>query len=85
MNSREISKYQASMNLILSWFKKGEIDTSDFKHLEGEIAKKYCIKNGSLFRHYYLNYIQVRVINIDKNKEQKLDECDSNKRVGKII
>ena len=85
MNNREISKYQISMNLILSWFKNGEINSSDFKHLEDEIAKKYCIKDDSIYRHYYLNYIQVRVINIGKNKEQKIDERNGNRTVEKIV
>lgn len=73
------------MNLILSWLKNGEINSSDFKRLEGQIAKKYCIKDDSIYRHYYLNFIQVRVINIGKNKEQKFDECNDNRTVEKIV
>ena len=47
--------YLNSLNLLIIMQKLGILDDLEFKKAEKILAKKYCIKSGSIYRLYGLN------------------------------
>lgn len=47
--------YLNSLNLLKTMQKLGILDDLEFKKAEKILAKKYCIKNDSIYRLYGLN------------------------------
>lgn len=69
MNRTNIDQYHSSLAVVKSMFVKGLIDEKDYKKSEGYLAKKYCIKKGSLYRSNDLINKPFRVIYIVQKKE----------------
>jgi len=69
MNNNE--QYLQALSLIKLMKKSGIISDSDYKKSESFLAKKYCIKKGSLFRPNDLINSSFRVIYMTSQKEVK--------------
>lgn len=72
MNSSE--RYLQALNLAISMKKSGVISDSEFKRSESFLAKKYCIKKGSLLRPNDLINNSFRAMYMTNRKEVKNDE-----------
>lgn len=71
MNSSE--RYLQALNLAISMKKSGVISDSEFKRSESFLAKKYCIKKGSLLRPNDLINNSFRAMYMTNRKEVKND------------
>lgn len=71
MNSSE--RYLQALNLAISMKKSGVISDSEFKRSESFLAKKYCIKKGSLLRPNDLINDSFRAMYMTNRKEVKND------------
>lgn len=71
MNSSE--RYLQALNLAISMKKSGVISDSEFKKSESFLAKKYCIKKGSLLRPNDLINNSFRAMYMTNRKEVKSD------------
>ena len=81
MNRTNIDQYHSSLAVVKSMFVKGLIDEKDYKKAESHLAKKYCIKKGSLYRSNDLINNPFRVIYIVQKKEvQNARENDNKNR-----
>ncbi len=73
------------MVTIFKWFKEGIIDEKEYRKMEASLAKKYGIKDDSIFRTYNLNKIQVNGMYIHEEKEASDNESKDNRTVTKIV
>ncbi len=71
MNSSE--RYLQALNLAISMKKSGVISDSEFRKSESFLAKKYCIKKGSLLRPNDLINNSFRAMYMTNRKEVKND------------
>ena len=71
MNNSE--RYLQALNLAISMKKSGVISDSEFKRSESFLAKKYCIKKGSLLRPNDLINNSFRAMYMTNRKEVKND------------
>lgn len=71
MNSSE--RYLQALNLAISMKKSGAISDSEFRKSEAFLAKKYCIKKGSLLRPNDLINNSFRAMYMTNRKEVKND------------
>ncbi len=69
MNRVSIDQYHSSLAIVKSMYAKGLINDKDFKKAESHLAKKYCIKKGSLYRSNDLINNPFRAIYIMQKKE----------------
>ena len=76
MNNNE--QYLQALNLIILMRKSGVISDSEFKKSESFLAKKYCIKKGSLLRPNELINTSFRAIYMTEEKEAKKDANNEN-------
>ena len=81
MDRTNIENYQSSLSIVISMYKKGLISDKDYLKAENHLAKKYCIKKGSLYRSNDLINNPFRVIYIVQKKEvQNARENDNKNR-----
>lgn len=78
MNRVNIEQYHSSLHTFKLMHQKGLINDKDFKKVESYLAKKYCIKNDSLYRTNYLINNPFRVIYIVPKKEDHNGTKDNN-------
>lgn len=71
MSSSE--RYLQALNLVISMKKSGVISDSEFMKSESFLAKKYCIKKGSLLRPNDLINNSFRAMYMTNRKEVKND------------
>ena len=71
MNRDNICQYMNSLAVIKSMHKFGIINDKDFKKAEKILAKKHCIKIGSIYRSNELINNQFRGIYIVPKKEEE--------------
>lgn len=77
MNNNE--QYLQALNLIISMRKCGVISDSEFKKSESFLAKKYCIKKGSLLRPNDLINNSFRAMYMTNRKEVKNNASKENR------
>ena len=63
-----LEQYLLSLNAIKKMKNSGILNESDYKKSETFLAKKYCIKNGSLFRENDLINSRFRAIYMTDKK-----------------
>ena len=81
MDRTNIENYQSSLSIVVSMYKNGLISDKDYLKAESYLAKKYCIKKGSLYRSNDLINNPFRVIYIVQKKEvQNARENDNKNR-----
>lgn len=73
MTRENIESYVSSLTPIKNLLKMGTISISEFIIAEDHLAKKYCIKKGSLFRPNDLINSSKRVIYSTAKKEVEND------------
>ena len=73
------------MDMVFEWFKEEIIDEKEYLKMEGKLAEKYGIKDGSIFRTNNLNKIQVNGIYMSEEKEGAKSESNDNRKVTKIV
>jgi len=83
MDKRNVSKYKISMVSVNKLFEEGVLNEKQYRKIESELAKKYCIKDGSVYRLNNLNIIQVRA-NIVMKESEENDGNSSDPIVTKI-
>ena len=71
MTRDNIESYYKSLSMVKSMYEKGLINEKDFLKAENYLAKKYCIKKGSIYRMNDLINKPFRVINVMQKKEDK--------------
>lgn len=64
-------------------YDEGVLNDNEYRKIEAALAKKYCIKEGSIYRLNNLNNIQVRAIIVVTESEEN-DGDQSNPIVTKI-
>ena len=69
MTRENIESYYCSLAIIKSLYEKGIINDKDFQIAEKHLAKKYCIKNSSIYRSNRLINNRFRGIYIMQKKE----------------
>lgn len=69
MNRTNIESYYNSLSIIKSMKVKGLINDTEFAVAEKVLAKKYCIKKGSIYRSNNLINSDFRAIYIMQKKE----------------
>ena len=69
MDRANIEKYQSSLSIIKTMYIIGLINDKEFLKAESHLAKKYCIKNGSIYRSNDLINKRFRGIYIVQKKE----------------
>lgn len=86
MSRSNIECYIKSLAVTKNMLQKGIISNNDFVVAESYLAKKYCIKNGSLYRPNDLINPSKRVINTIPKKEVSDNgkECADNRCVTKV-
>lgn len=57
------------MNAVKNLFDDGDLTNEEYLKIESDLAKKYCIKDKSIFRLNNLNYVQVRVNIVMENSD----------------
>lgn len=86
MSRSNIECYVTSLSIIKNLLQKNIISHEDFIVAESYLAKKYCIKNGSLYRPNDLINSSKRVINGVPKKEVNDNgkECTDNRCITKV-
>ena len=79
MDRSNIEKYQSSLSVIKSMYYIGLINDREFQKAESYLAKKYCIKNGSIYRSNDLINKGFRGIYIMQKKEVQNARKNNNK------
>ena len=69
MDRTNIENYQSSLSIVVSMYKNGLISDKDYLKAESHLAKKYCIKKGSIYRSNNLINSDFRAIYIMQKKE----------------
>ena len=54
-----LERYLCGVAMLRQWHNQGIISDTEFTKAEKKMAKKYCIKKGSIYR-------QIRLINFQK-------------------
>lgn len=86
MNRINLENYYTSVSVIKEMRTQGIINENEYYKMEKYLAKKYCIKNGSLYRLNDLIINDFRVIYVDTKKEVQYgtDDSDKNKSITKV-
>lgn len=71
MTKENIERYYSSLSIVNSMYEKGLINIKEYEKAENYLAKKYCIKKGSIYRMNDLINKPFRVINVMQKKEYK--------------
>ena len=69
MDRTNIENYQSSLSIVISMYKNGLISDKDYLKAENHLAKKYCIKKGSIYRSNDLINKPFRAIYMMQKKE----------------
>ena len=69
MDRTNIENYQSSLSIVVSMYKNGLISDKDYQKAESHLAKKYCIKKGSIYRSNDLINKPFRAIYMMQKKE----------------
>ena len=81
MDRTNIENYQSSLSIVISMYKKGLISDKDYLKAESHLAKKYCIKKGSIYRSNDLINKTFRAIYMMQKKEvQNANENNNENR-----
>ena len=85
MANDDYELYLAEINILKNMFASGQIDEADFSKAEKHLAKKYCIKDKSIYRLNKLINQEDYGINIVTRKETKNEQNNDHKTVVKIV
>ena len=84
MANDDYELYLAEINILKNMFESGQIDEADFSNAEKHLAKKYCIKDKSIYRLNKLINDQDYGMYIGEEKEDKNDSNKEDRIVTKI-
>lgn len=69
MTKENIERYYSSLSIVNSMYEKGLINEKEYAKAENYLAKKYCIKKGSIYRSNDLINKPFRAIYMMQKKE----------------
>ena len=69
MERTNVESYFSSLSIFKSMYSLGLINSKELQKAENYLAKKYCIKNGSIYRSNDLINNDFRAIYMMQNKE----------------
>ena len=69
MERTNVESYFSSLSIFKSMYSLGLINSKEFQKAENYLAKKYCIKNGSIYRSNDLINNDFRAIYMMQKKE----------------
>ena len=81
MTKENIERYYSSLSIVNSMYEKGLINEREYAKAENHLAKKYCIKKGSIYRANDLINNKFRAIYVMRKKEvQNANENNNENR-----
>ena len=81
MDNVNLEAYYSSLSIVKNMYIKGLINVKDYAKAENHLAKKYCIKNGSIYRSNDLINNRFRVINMMQKKEVQAARKNDNENI----